>query len=122
MNKEEVNIPPQETAVINVTCYLVDPGPSKACISVRNGSKEYKVQLKAFGYGTSIGVSPPIDPEIDLGFMLTRTTYRVPITLRNEGGRVHKIMLTRNANNKAMKEETSENKTKYTLVNYSVLI
>ncbi|KAK4880159.1 hypothetical protein RN001_008305 [Aquatica leii] len=95
----------EQSIIITLSICLYDPirVQNTIIISAEQGN-EVSCTLKAKGYGCSIKCEPVLEPELNVGLLLTYQDFRMPVTFTNKGIRDHKMMWTRNKQVKILKE------------------
>ncbi|KAJ8683417.1 hypothetical protein QAD02_019209 [Eretmocerus hayati] len=96
-----------ESVIINVTVFLRDSGKYTDNISVfiSNG-RPININVSAVGVGSSIIFSPEIFPNFEMGVLLSRQDISIPIILKNEGTRHHKLSFTTESKPRQTKKAT----------------
>ncbi|KAF5288916.1 hypothetical protein FQA39_LY03795 [Lamprigera yunnana] len=93
----------EESMTIKVSICLYDPikVSDVLTISAEQGN-EVVCSLLAKGVGSSIHCEPNIEPELNLGLLLTYQEFEFPVKFCNMGTREHKMLWSRNKNLKVL--------------------
>ncbi|XP_014477568.1 PREDICTED: hydrocephalus-inducing protein homolog [Dinoponera quadriceps] len=86
---------PNESAEFEVKIFLRDPGKYVgAVITQITNSRSILISVIASGIGCSVTFEPQIYPMFDMGFLFSRQSHSLPITIKNLSTHRHQIIWT----------------------------
>lgn len=95
MNVSEIDIPPEASTKVEISCYLTCHGHHKEVLnlSIRDG-EDLNVNILAEGVGHSILVEPTLVPTYAIGYLFTCQEFKLPVVFTNLGKKYYILQFT----------------------------